>query len=176
MNSHDHFKHGSVAFTPFDDEEYYHYEGYVLNERYIFFIDENVLWLRQVQQDPNDPNQYMDGESGGIAIGNNVKGNVLNLTTELVTHLRSMDALDFLTQILLWTPERCDFNLQLDRLILDQSHHPRGQTVQAALLKNKVKSPFTITITLAKESVSEYVSFLKKRKLTIHIVTTIVTI
>ncbi|APO47570.1 hypothetical protein BS614_28360 [Paenibacillus xylanexedens] len=141
MNGHDRFEHASVAIAPFDDE-YYHYDGCVLNKRYIFFIDENVLWLREVQPDPNDPSQYMDGESGGIAIGNIVKDNVLNLTTELVTHLRSMDALDFLTKILLCTPERCDFNLQLDRLILDQNHHPRGQTVQNVLLKKQSQEPF----------------------------------
>ncbi|WP_340031204.1 hypothetical protein NSQ20_26290 [Paenibacillus sp. FSL K6-1122] len=142
MNSHDLLEHASVAIAPFDDDEYYHYDGCVLNKRYIFFIDENVLWLREVQQDPNDPNQYIDGESGGIAIGNNVKGNVHHMTAELVTRLRCMDALEFLTRILLCVPERCDFNLQLDRLLLDQNHHPRGQTVQNVLLKKQGQEPF----------------------------------
>lgn len=141
MNSHDRLEHASVAIAPFDDDEYYHYDGCVLNKRYIFFIDENVLWLREVQQDPNDPNQYIDGESGGIAIGNNVKGNVHHMTAELVTRLHSMDALEFLTQILLCVPERCDFNLQLYPLLLDQSHL-RGQTAQAAIFKKQGQEPF----------------------------------
>lgn len=126
MSAQDRFELASVAIGPFDsDDEFYDYEGCALNERYMFFIDAGALWVRSVYQDPEQPRQYIDGESGGMAIGLDATGDIMDITTQLVARLRNMDALDFLTQVLLFTPGRGDFNLQLDGLITDR-REPRG--------------------------------------------------
>jgi hypothetical protein len=105
----------SMVLGPFDNEwEFALYTGYVLNERFIFIVDDSQLWLRHVHK-TNMGHLYVDGESGGMVIAN-VEGDGRALIDIIIERLQGMSALEFLLETLLWTPERGDINLKLERL------------------------------------------------------------
>ncbi|WP_339274494.1 hypothetical protein MKY59_25835 [Paenibacillus sp. FSL W8-0426] len=108
----------SVILGPFDrDHQYALYEGYVLNGRHIFILDEGELWLRQVNKAPGMDHLYLDGDSGGMVIASAVEGaDIRDLIETIITELRMMDGLQFLLDILLWTKDRGDLSLKLEFL------------------------------------------------------------
>ncbi|WP_153979269.1 hypothetical protein [Paenibacillus xylanilyticus] len=108
----------SMVLGPFDEEHQYAlYEGYVLNGRHIFILDDGQLWLRHVHKTPHMEHLYIDGDSGGMIIANNVEGtDVRELIETIITELCGMDGLQFLLDVLLWTPDRGDLNLKLESL------------------------------------------------------------
>lgn len=70
-----------------------------------------------VHKAPHMEYLYVDGETGGMLLAENVVGNAKELTELIVSRLHSMDALTFLTEVLLWTADRSDMNLKLERLL-----------------------------------------------------------
>jgi hypothetical protein len=86
-----------------------------LNGRQIFILDEGTLWLRHVYKAPHMDHLYIDGDTGGIILAENFKDDAKVFAELIVSRLREMDALTFLTDVLLWTTERVDMNLKLDR-------------------------------------------------------------
>jgi hypothetical protein len=108
----------SMILGPFDEaHQYALYEGYVLNGRHIFILDDGQLWLRHVHKAPHMEHLYIDGDSGGMIVANNVEGmDVRELIGTIITELRGMDGLQFLLDVLLWTPDRGDLNLKLEIL------------------------------------------------------------
>ncbi|HBU80862.1 MAG TPA: hypothetical protein DEF35_04370 [Paenibacillus sp.] len=108
----------SMVLGPFDEEHRYElYEGYVLNERHIFIMDAGDLWLRQVHKAPHMEHLYIDGDSGGLIIANEVEGmDTRALIETIITELKQMNGLQFLLDIMLWTKERGDINLKLEIL------------------------------------------------------------
>ncbi|MCG7386847.1 hypothetical protein [Paenibacillus sp. ACRRY] len=108
----------SMVLGPFDEEHQYAlYEGYVLNERHIFILDDGQLWLRQVHKAPHLDHLYLDGDSGGMIIANEVEGmDIRELVEKIINELRGMNGLQFLIDVLLWTPDRGDLNLKLEIL------------------------------------------------------------
>lgn len=116
MRASEHLKLASIILGPFDDvQDFYIYQGYVMNESYIFFLDEGTLWLRHVHKVAHVDHLYINGDTGGIILAEQPQGNVKELIESIVDRLCGMDALTFLTDVLLWTPERVDMNLKLDR-------------------------------------------------------------
>ena len=111
----------SLILGPFDeDHQYVLYEGYVLDGRQIFIYDEGTLWLRHVHKAPHMDHLYIDGDTGGIILAENFKDDARVLAELIVSRLRDMDALTFLTDVLLWTPDRVDMNLKLDCLLQNE--------------------------------------------------------
>lgn len=108
----------SVILGPFDQaHQYALYEGYVLNSRHIFILDEGDLWLRQVHKAPHMEHLYIDGDSGGMVIASAVEGVDIRVLIEtIITELRMMNGLQFLLDVLLWTKDRGDLNLKLEFL------------------------------------------------------------
>jgi hypothetical protein len=108
----------SMILGPFDEEHQYAlYEGYVLNERHIFIMDAGDLWLRQVHKAPHMEHLYIDGDSGGLIIANEVEGmDTRALIETIITELKQMNGLQFLLDIMLWTTDRGDLNLKLEHL------------------------------------------------------------
>ncbi|WP_416293074.1 hypothetical protein ACM7Q1_20420 [Paenibacillus illinoisensis] len=108
----------SMVLGPWDNpHQYALYEGYVLNERHIFIMDEGSLWLRHVHKAPHMDHLYIDGGSGGMIIANEVEGmNTLALIKTIITELKQVNGLQFLLDILLWTKDRGDLNLKLETL------------------------------------------------------------
>lgn len=108
----------SMILGPFDEEHQYAlYEGYVLNERHIFILDDGQLWLRQVHKAPHMEHLYIDGDSGGLIIANEVEGmDTRALVETIITELKQMNGLQFLIDIMLWTKDRGDINLKLEHL------------------------------------------------------------
>lgn len=108
----------SMVMGPWDNpHEYALYEGYVLNERHIFILDEGDIWLRSVHKAPHMDHLYIDGESGGLIIANAVEGmDALIQIETIITKLKQTNALQFLLDIILLTTDRGDINLKLDRL------------------------------------------------------------
>ncbi|MDR9748807.1 hypothetical protein [Paenibacillus taichungensis] len=108
----------SVILGPFDEEhEYSLYEGYVLNERHIFIMDAGDLWLRQVHKAPHMDHLYIDGDSGGLIIANEVEGmDTRALIETIISELKQINGLQFLLDIMLWTKDRGDINLKLEIL------------------------------------------------------------
>lgn len=108
----------SVILGPFDeDHEYSLYEGYVLNGRHIFIMDEDGLWLRAVHKAPHMEHLYIDGDSGGLVVANAVEGvDTRALIETIITELKQMNGLQFLLDIMLWTTDRGDLNLKLEIL------------------------------------------------------------
>ncbi|CAH1195660.1 MULTISPECIES: hypothetical protein [unclassified Paenibacillus] len=110
------FELGLLVLGPFDQEaELYIYQGYVMNERYIFFVEEGTLWLRHVQKVANIDHFYIDGDTGGLILAEHITGDAKEMLESIVDKFSEMDALTFLTDVLLWTPDRVDMNLKLDR-------------------------------------------------------------
>ncbi|SDD49933.1 hypothetical protein SAMN05428987_4999 [Paenibacillus sp. CF095] len=106
----------SIVVGPLDDgQDFDIYQGYVMNESYIFFLDEGSLWLRHVHKVAHVEHLYINGDSGGIILAEHTQGNIKELIESIMNRLCGMDALTFLTEVLLWTPERVDMNLRLDR-------------------------------------------------------------
>lgn len=108
----------SMVLGPFDEDfEYALYTGYVLNEKYIFILDEGQLWLRQVHKAPHLDHLYLDGDSGGLIIANEVEGTDIRVLIEtIITELEQINGLQFLLDIMLWTTDRGDINLKLEHL------------------------------------------------------------
>ncbi|WP_149847081.1 hypothetical protein [Paenibacillus sp. 37] len=108
----------SMVLGPFDeDHQYVLYEGYVLNGRHIFIMDSGDLWLRQVHKAPNMDHLYIDGDSSGLIIANEVEGMDVRLLIEtIITELMQINGLQFLLDIMLWTKDRSDLNLKLEHL------------------------------------------------------------
>lgn len=108
----------SVILGPFDEDfEYALYTGYVLNERHIFIMDAGDLWLRQVHKAPHMDHLYIDGDSGGLIIANEVEGKDTRVLIEtIITELKQMNGLQFLLDIMLWTKDRGDINMKLEHL------------------------------------------------------------
>ncbi|MEK3707422.1 hypothetical protein MKY87_25560 [Paenibacillus sp. FSL R7-0198] len=108
----------SMILGPFDEEHQYElYEGYVVNERHIFIMDAGDLWLRQVHKAPHMEHLYIDGESGGLIIANEVEDMDTRILIEtIITELTQINGLQFLLDIMLWTKERSDINLKLEHL------------------------------------------------------------
>ncbi|WP_149847026.1 hypothetical protein [Paenibacillus sp. 37] len=98
-----------------DDENFSLFQGYVMNESYFIFLDEGALWLRHVYKVDRVGNIYINGDAGGIILAEQTQGDARVLIESIVDQLSEMDALTFLTDVLLWTPERVDMNLRLDR-------------------------------------------------------------
>lgn len=108
----------SMVLGPFDEEHQFAlYEGYVLNGRHIFIMDAGDLWLRQVHKAPHMDHLYIDGDSGGLIIANEVEGIDTRVLIEtIITELTQMNGLQFLLDIMLWTKDRGDINLKLEIL------------------------------------------------------------
>ncbi|SEL76221.1 hypothetical protein [Paenibacillus sp. OK003] len=116
MKISNYFELASIVLGSFDqNQELYVYQGYVMNERYIFFVDEGTLWLRHVQKVAHIDHFYIDGDTGGLILAEHITGNAKEMLELIVDRLSGMDALTFLTDVLLWTPDRVDMNLKLDR-------------------------------------------------------------
>ncbi|WP_111619339.1 hypothetical protein [Paenibacillus pabuli] len=58
---------------------------------------------------------YIDGDTGGLILAEHIIGNDKEMLELIVDRLSGMDALTFLTDVLLWAPDRVDMNLKLDR-------------------------------------------------------------
>lgn len=115
MSAQINIEQASMVLGPFDNEwEFALYTGYVLNERFIFIVDDSQLWLRHVHKTQMD-RLYVDGESGGMVIAN-VEGDGRELIDIIIERLQGMSALEFLLETLLWTTGRGDINLKLERL------------------------------------------------------------
>lgn len=118
MNAKIELERASVVLGPFDEDfEYALYEGYVLNGRHIFIMDAGDLWLRQVHKAPHMDHLYIDGDSGGLIIANEVEGMDTRVLIEtIITELTQMNGLQFLLDIMLWTKDRGDINMKLEIL------------------------------------------------------------
>ncbi|UOK62861.1 hypothetical protein MT997_32810 [Paenibacillus sp. OVF10] len=108
----------SMVLGPFDEEHRYElYEGYVLSGRHIFIMDAGDLWLRQVNTAPGMDHLYIDGDSGGLIVANEVEGmDTRTLIETIITELTQINGLQFLLDIMLWTKDRGDINLKLEIL------------------------------------------------------------
>ncbi|MDQ0659933.1 MULTISPECIES: hypothetical protein [Paenibacillus] len=118
MKISNHFERALLILDTFDqDREMYIYQGYVMNERYIIYVDEGTLWLRHVQRVTHIDHLYIDGDTGGLVLAEHITGNAREMLESIVDRLSGMDAMTFLTDVLLWTPDRVDMNLMLDRIL-----------------------------------------------------------
>lgn len=108
----------SMVLGPFDEEHQFAlYEGYVLNGRHIFIMDEDGLWLRQVNKVPGMDHLYIDGDSGGLIVANAVEGMDTRVLIEtIITELTQINGLQFLLDIMLWLKDRGDINMKLEHL------------------------------------------------------------
>ncbi|MCP1186459.1 hypothetical protein [Paenibacillus sp. 1781tsa1] len=108
----------SMVMGPWDNPHVYTlYEGYVLNERHIFIIDEGNIWLRSVHKAPYLDHLYLDGDSGGLIIADEVEGMDARVQIEtIITALTQVNGLQFLLDIIMCTKDLGDINLKLDRL------------------------------------------------------------
>ncbi|MBB6023443.1 hypothetical protein HNR77_004543 [Paenibacillus sp. JGP012] len=111
-------KLASLILGPLDyANDFCLYQGYVVNECYFIFLEESsgVLWLRHVCKVEHIDNLYINGDGGGIMLIEQTRGDITEIVQRIVDRLSGMDALTFLTDVLLWTPERVDMSLKLDR-------------------------------------------------------------
>lgn len=108
----------SMVLGPWDEpHQYALYEGYVLNGSHIFIMDEGVLWLRQVYKAPPMKHLYLNGDSGGLIIANEVEGmDTRTLIESIITELAKVDGLQFLLDIIMNTKDLGDINFKLERL------------------------------------------------------------
>ncbi|MCP1135700.1 hypothetical protein NKT34_20590 [Paenibacillus polysaccharolyticus] len=111
-------KLASLIITSLDDvNDFSLYQGYVINECYFIFLEKSseTLWLRHVYKVDHTDHLYINGDGGGIILVEQTRGNITDVIERIVERLSGMDALTFLTDVLLWTPERVDMSLKLDR-------------------------------------------------------------
>jgi hypothetical protein len=108
----------SMVMGPWDSPHVYAlYEGYVLNKRHIFIMDEGNLWLRSVHKAPYLDHLYLDGDSGGLIVANEVEGmDTVTLIETIITELKQINGLQFLLDIMMCTKDLGDINLKLEHL------------------------------------------------------------
>ena len=73
MKISNHFERALLILDTFDqNREMYIYQGYVMNERYIIYVDEGTLWLRHVQRVTHIDHLYIDGDTGGLVLAEHI--------------------------------------------------------------------------------------------------------
>lgn len=109
-------KRVTMTYGPDDDPHMYElFEGVLYDRSYFFYLEHGILCLRHVRkvEQPDHPHLYVDGESGGLQLANNVQREILEVVTELIERLRSKDGLAFLLDELLWLHGRSHIELNL---------------------------------------------------------------
>ncbi|MGG4214301.1 hypothetical protein [Paenibacillus sp. FSL L8-0638] len=106
----------ALAYGPYDMPHMYELvEGVLYAGHYFFHLEDGILWLRHVRKvdHPEHTHLFIDGDSGGLQLANNVQRDLLAVVTETLDRLRVMDGLTFLIDELLWLNNRGDIELNL---------------------------------------------------------------
>ncbi|MGR6763140.1 hypothetical protein ACU1JV_14975 [Paenibacillus sp. T2-29] len=106
----------ALAYGPYDLPHMYEVvEGVLYADHYFFHLENGILWLRHVRKvdHPEHTHLFIDGDSGGLQLANNVQRDLLEVVTETLDRLRAIDGLTFLIDELLWLDDRGDLGLNL---------------------------------------------------------------
>ncbi|MGM1021918.1 MAG: hypothetical protein ACQEXV_15490 [Bacillota bacterium] len=109
-------KRVAMVYGPDDDPHMYElFEGVLYERSYFFYLEHGRLCLRHVRkvEQPDHPYLYVDGESGGLQLAENVQREIMEVVTEMIERLRSKDGLAFLLDELLWLQGRSHIELNL---------------------------------------------------------------
>ncbi|MGW8959064.1 hypothetical protein [Paenibacillus sp. NPDC055715] len=109
-------KRVTMVYGPNDDPHMYElFEGVLYERSYFFYLEHGILYLRHVRkvEQPDHPQLYVDGESGGLQLAENVQREIMEVVTELIERLCSKNGLAFLLDELLWLHGRSHIELNL---------------------------------------------------------------
>ncbi|AOK91044.1 hypothetical protein ACYCSE_11690 [Paenibacillus sp. SEL1] len=107
----------AMVYGPFDHLYMYEiYEGVLYGGRYFFHIEDGRLWMRHVRriEHPEHTRLFVDGDSGGLQLAEGIQRDLMEVVSETIDQLRSMDGMTFLLNELLWLEGEDRYDIQLN--------------------------------------------------------------